>query len=255
MSTPADEALEVTGLSAGYGRVQVVSDVTLRVEPGEIVAVVGRNGAGKTTSLMAIAGLRYGAGGGTVRIAGVDASGLSPSAIVAAGFKLVPEGRRLFREMSVLENLRLGAWVHHRSSKEEMKDLLDRVYTLFPVLARDRNRPVLSLSGGQQQMVAVGQALMSRPRFLALDEPSAGLAPVLVDNMYDAFAELASDRIGVLVVDQNIERVLECSHRFYVVEAGAVVRSGAATDPGALEAVTKIVLGTDRQREDALDAV
>jgi branched-chain amino acid transport system ATP-binding protein len=249
-----DDALVVTGLRAGYGRVQVVNDVSFRVDPGEIVAVVGRNGAGKTTSLMAVAGLRYGGSGGTVRICGVDASSMTPNQVVRAGFKLVPEGRRLFRDMSVLENLRLGAWVHHKVPKEQLKDLLDRVYTLFPVLARDRNKRVLSLSGGQQQMVAVGQALMARPRFLALDEPSAGLAPVLVDSMYDAFQELARDRIGVLIVDQNIERVLECSHRYYVIDGGVVVRGGDVSG-GALEAVTKIVLGSDRQREDALDAV
>ena len=248
------EALEVEGLAAGYGRVQVVFDVSFTLSPGEMVAMVGRNGAGKTTSLVAISGLRYGAGSGTVRIGALDISNATPNEIVRAGVKLVPEGRRLFRDMTVLENLRLGAFTRRRTAKNELSGDLDRVFDLFPALARDRHRTVLSLSGGQQQMVAVGQALMTKPKFLLLDEPMSGLAPALIDSMYDTFLELISQGIGMLIVDQNIERVLETSSRFYVVDSGRVVLEGGS-EAGALENVTKIVLGSDRQREATLDQV
>jgi branched-chain amino acid transport system ATP-binding protein len=248
------EALVVDGLQAGYGRVQVVFDVSFVLEPGEMVAMVGRNGAGKTTSLSAIAGLKYGPGGGTVSIAGKDVSAATPNEIVQSGVKMVPEGRRLFREMSVLENLRLGAFTRRRRDRAQLNDDLARVFELFPALARDRHRTVLSLSGGQQQMVAVGQALMTKPKFLLLDEPMSGLAPALIDSMYDTFLELISQGIGMLIVDQNIERVLETSSRFYVVDSGRVVLEGGA-EAGALENVTKIVLGSDRQREATLDQV
>jgi len=248
------EGLTVDGLVAGYGRVQVVFDVSFTLEPGEMVAMVGRNGAGKTTTLAAIAGLRYGPGGGTVRIAERDVSTASPNEIVRAGIKLVPEGRRLFRDMSVLENLRLGAFTRRRTDRSKLGDDLDRVFDLFPALARDRHRTVLSLSGGQQQMVAVGQALMTKPRFMLLDEPMSGLAPALIDSMYDSFLALVGEGIGMLIVDQNIERVLETSSRFYVVDSGRVVLEGGS-ESGALANVTKIVLGSDRQREATLDQV
>src|SRR4051794_13128678 len=250
----SSEALQVEGLAAGYGRVQVVFDISFTVEPGEMVAMVGRNGAGKTTTLVAIAGLRYGPGAGTVRIGEVDVSAASPNQIVRSGVKLVPEGRRLFRDMSVLENLRLGAFTRRRTDRGKLGEDLDRVFDLFPALARDRQRTVLSLSGGQQQMVAVGQALMTQPKFLLLDEPMSGLAPALIDSMYDTFLELLKQGIGMLIVDQNIERVLETSTRFYVVDSGRVVLEGGS-EPGALANVTKIVLGSDRQREATLDQV
>jgi branched-chain amino acid transport system ATP-binding protein len=246
------EILEVSGLSASYGRVQVVNDVGFTVGPGEMVAMVGRNGAGKTTSLSAISGLRYGHGGGTVRVGSVDVSHASPSAVVLAGMKLVPEGRRIFREMTVYENLRLGAFLRRRKGRDDIDEDLRRVFELFPVLERDQKKDVSQLSGGQQQMVAVGQALMSRPRFLLLDEPSAGLAPTLIDEMYDRFTALAQEGIGVLIVDQNIERVLESTSRFYVVDDGHVVLDGRCSDPGVLESVTRVVLGSDSQREAAL---
>ena len=248
------EALVVDGLQAGYGRVQVVFDVSFVLEPGEMVAMVGRNGAGKTTSLSAIAGLRYGPTAGSVNIAGKDVSSATANEIVQSGVKMVPEGRRLFREMSVLENLRLGAFTRRRRDRGRLNEDMVRVFELFPALARDRHRTVLSLSGGQQQMVAVGQALMTKPKFLLLDEPMSGLAPALIDSMYDTFLELISQGIGMLIVDQNIERVLETSSRFYVVDSGRVVLEGTS-ESGALENVTKIVLGSDRQREATLDQV
>jgi branched-chain amino acid transport system ATP-binding protein len=217
-----------------------------------MVALVGRNGAGKSTTLAAVAGLRYSACGGRVTLGGTDLTVATSDEIVRAGLKLVPEGRRLFREMSVHENLRLGAFLRRREGRRAIDNDIARVYDLFPALAVARNKTVLSLSGGQQQMVAVGQALMTRPRFLALDEPTAGLAPTLIDTLYEAFTALSRDGIGLLIVDQNIERVLESTSRFYVVDTGRVVLDGPCT-PGALDQVVKIVLGSERQREETLD--
>jgi len=248
----ASTALEVAGLVAGYGRVGVVSDVSFRVEPGEFVAMVGRNGAGKSTSLAAVAGLRYGRSGGTVRVGGTDLSNASPGEVVRAGVKLVPEGRRIFRDMTVEENLRLGAFVRRRRPTAEIKDDTERVFTLFPALRRDIKKTVSALSGGQQQMVAIGQALMTKPRFLLLDEPTAGVAPAVIDDMYDTFSELVRSGIGLLIVDQNIERVLESTTRFYVIDGGRVVFAGDCAEPGALARATAIVLGNDRQRESML---
>lgn len=235
--------LSVKGLRASYGRVVVVSDVSFDVYSGEWVSLVGRNGAGKTTSLMAISGLRYGPGGGDVAVGGVDISRYNSHRIVAAGLKLVPEGRRLFREMSVWENLRLGAFVHRRGARNDIDTDLDRVCELFPVLRRDRDKPVGALSGGQQQMVAVGQALMTRPKVLLLDEPASGLAPALVDDLYDSFRALCDEHIGLLVVDQSIERAMHHSDRYYVVEDGRIVLGGKC-ETAALDEVTRIVLGS-----------
>ena len=247
-----EQGLHVTNLSAGYGRVPVVFDVSFSVAPGEMVALVGRNGAGKSTSLAAVAGLRYGPVGGRVSLDGQDLSGASSDAIVRAGLKLVPEGRRLFRDMSVYENLRLGAFLRRREGRRAVDADISRVYDLFPALAVARTKTVSSLSGGQQQMVAVGQALMTAPRFLALDEPTAGLAPTLIDTMYESFTALAREGIGLLIIDQNIERVLESTRRYYVVDGGRVVLDGPC-HAGAMEQVVKIVLGSERQREETLD--
>ena len=239
-----DEAavLEVHALQAGYGQVQVVNDVSFRVGPGETVALVGRNGVGKTTSLAAVSGLRYGRVRGRVALAGRDLTARSPNEIVAAGVKFVPEGRRIFRSMSVHENLRLGAFTHRRDRRRDLAGDFDRVYELFAALHGYDRKLAGELSGGQQQMVAIGQALMSRPRFLLLDEPSSGLAPALVDEMYDRFDELVSQGLGLLVVDQSIERALERSHRFYVMEAGAIAMEGSS-NPAAIEPINAIVLG------------
>jgi branched-chain amino acid transport system ATP-binding protein len=237
------ESLLVTGLHACYGRVRVVEDVTLRVDRAEMVALVGRNGVGKTTSLLSIAGLRYGPGGGEVRVGGTDVSNASAHAIVRSGLVLVPEGHRVFKEMTVRDNLQLGAYPWRRARRAEIVADLDRVYHIFPALAQYRMKQVGALSGGQQQMVAVGQALMSRPKFLLLDEPMSGLAPALVDELYDSLRQLVRDGIGMLIVDQSIERALDRSDRFNVMDNGRVVLSGAS-EASAREAANAIVLGT-----------
>jgi branched-chain amino acid transport system ATP-binding protein len=237
---PPKHALAVSGLSAGYGALQVVEDVSLTVGAGEIVALVGRNGAGKSTTLAAMSGLRYGPGEGRILMAEQDLSRSAPEEIAKAGIKFVPEGRRVFAQMTVEENLRLGAFMWRKSHSE--KDL-KRVWDVFPALAERKSQVVLSLSGGQQQMVAIGQAIMSRPQILLLDEPTSGLAPSLIDTMYDAFTQLARDGIGILIVDQNIERVLELGSRYYVMDGGGVVLEGPCHS-SAIHRVTEIVIGT-----------
>lgn len=246
MTTPEGGSLAVTGLRAGYGRVQVVTDVSFEVHPGEMVALLGRNGAGKTTSLSAVSGLRYGPGGGNVKVGDHDVSGAGPHSIVEAGVKLVPEGRRIFRSMTVAENLRLGAYLRRRGSRTDISDDLTRVEELFPALATYNRKLAGELSGGQQQMVAIGQALMSRPRYLLLDEPSSGLAPALVDEMYDRFDELAAQGMGLLVVDQSVERAVERTRRYYLMEAGATVASGDS-ELEALDAINAVILGRETQ--------
>jgi branched-chain amino acid transport system ATP-binding protein len=243
----AHPVLTVQGLQAGYGRVSVVTDVSFEVRPGETVALVGRNGAGKTTSLAAVSGLRYGLSGGSVRIGDLDITRFAPHQIAATGLKLVPEGRRIFRAMTVNENLRLGAYPHRRGSRQEIVDGLTRVHQLFPALATFAEKLTGELSGGQQQMVAIGQALMSRPQFLLLDEPSSGLAPALVDEMYDRFDELADQGMGLLFVDQSVERALERSGRYYLMDSGVIVETGAS-QPGALEGINAVILGQAAQR-------
>jgi branched-chain amino acid transport system ATP-binding protein len=237
--------LSAKGIEAGYGRVKVVSNVGFQVDRGEIVAMVGRHGVGKTTSLFAAAGVRYGPGKGTVILDDKDISSASPHKVVASGLKLVPEGRRVFRGMSVLQNLRLGAFLRRRSADGDIERGLEDVYSLFPALRTFKDQEVMSLSGGQQQMVAVGQALMSKPSFLLLDEPTAGLAPLLVDSMYEVFAELARKGLGLLIVDQNVERVFSQADRFYVIENGSVIADGSCSEPGALDRVRRIVLGVE----------
>jgi len=235
--------LVVQGLTAGYGRVQVVSDFSLQVDPREVVALLGRNGAGKTTSLSAVAGLRYAPPTGTVHIGERDLTGAPPNVMVTSGLGFVPEGRRIFKEMTVLENLRLGAFTRRRKGKKELEADLDRVYELFPILAEFRQREVGGLSGGQQQMIAIGQALMARPMFLLLDEPASGVAPVLVDEIYDRLHQLVDEGLALLVVDQSIERALEHSSRYYVMDDGRIVLTGTS-DPAAAEKINPIVLGT-----------
>jgi branched-chain amino acid transport system ATP-binding protein len=237
------QSLTVSGLQAGYGKVSVVTNASFEVHPGEMVALVGRNGAGKTTSLAAVAGLRYGPVRGTVRVGSDDITTASPDRIVRHGVKLVPEGRRIFRSMTVFENLRLGAYPH-RQNRQHVAEELGKVWELFPPLSTCAGKMVGELSGGQQQMVAIGQALMSRPRFLLLDEPSSGLAPVLVDEMYDRMDELAATDIGLLIVDQNVERILDRTTRYYLMESGAVVKEGTSEEPDALDAINAVIMAT-----------
>ena len=198
--------------------------MTLTVAPGEIVALLGPNGAGKSTLLKSIAGILR-PRGGSIRWQGEDLGAVRAHAIVERGLAMVPEGRRLFGGMTVEENLALGAFAPH--ARPARRDNLERVYTLFPVLRERRRQIVRALSGGQQQMVAVGRALMTSPRILMLDEPSLGIAPQLVRAILDALVEINRAGVGIFLVEQNVQAALRLAHRAYVLEAGRIVTEGA----------------------------
>jgi branched-chain amino acid transport system ATP-binding protein len=232
---------------------QVVHDIDLDVRAGELVCIVGRNGAGKSTTVMSVSGIRHGRFAGTVRLGDVDLTRASATSIVAAGLSLVPEGHRVFPELSVAENLRMGAYGIRRSPKV-ISGQLDMVYDLFEALARDRRKPAGNLSGGQQQMVAIGQAIMSRPRVLILDEPSSGLALVIVEQIYQAVRRLKAEGLGLLVVEQNVGRALRESDRCYVFEGGRVALSGPSSELAAGQQVTDIVTGVATVRKTEREA-
>ncbi len=219
--------LEIRGLSAAYGDVPVLHDVTLRVGQGEIVSLVGANGAGKTTTLRAVSGLLP-ALSGEVRFEGERLTGLPPSRIVARGVAHVPEGRQLFTNMTVRENLEMGAYLPR--ARAEAAATLAWVTGLFPRLAERAGQLAGTLSGGEQQMLAIGRALMSRPRLLILDEPSLGLAPLMVRAIFDAVARIAREGTTVLLVEQNLAQSLRLSHRGYVLETGRIVLSGTGEE-------------------------
>ena len=226
--------LEVRQVAVAYGDAPAVWDVTLDVDEGELVAVVGPNGAGKTTLVNTVAGLLR-ARGGTVRFAGVDLATLAPHRVCDLGIALVPEGRRLFTHMTVEENLQIGCY--RAAARREHELTLARVYALFPILHARRRQRAGALSGGQQQMVAIGRALMARPRLLLLDEPSLGLAPAVVDQMFDIIGTIHDEGVAVLLVEQNVARALAVADRAYVLDEGRVVAEGA---PAALRAHTRI---------------
>lgn len=241
---PPVDALEVRGLFAGYGVMTVVDGVGLRVAAGEMVALVGRNGVGKSTLLHALAGFRHGGNAGAVVVAGQDITRLRPHQVLRHGLALVPEGHRVFPELTVEENLLMGAFLIRKGVFLQRRFAgLERVFELFPVIASMRAVKGSTLSGGQQQMVAVGQALMAGPRCLLLDEPAAGLAPKVAEELYHALHRLADDGMAVLVVDQDVSRALRHSHRTYVMEAGRVVREGVSADLDENELIQVIVRG------------
>ncbi|HVG78388.1 MAG: ABC transporter ATP-binding protein [Candidatus Rokuibacteriota bacterium] len=217
-----------------------VRGVSLEVRAGEIVALIGGNGAGKTTTLRAVSGLLP-LRGGTVTLDGRRVSGLGSAAVVAAGIAHVPEGRQLFPTMTVLENLELGA--RTPASRAGRAETLSRVYSLFPRLAERRTQLAGTLSGGEQQMVAIGRALMARPRLLMLDEPSLGLAPVTVSSIFANLTAINRDGLTILLVEQNVLRALRCSHRAYVLENGTITLSGPSATLLADERIRQAYLG------------
>ncbi|MBR9971080.1 ABC transporter ATP-binding protein [Magnetospirillum sulfuroxidans] len=218
--------LEVTHLASHYGRIQALDDISLRVDEGELVALVGANGAGKTTLLRCLSGVQP-LSGGRLFFDGVDITRMAPEKRVALGIAQVPEGRQVFGPLSVEDNLRLGAYLRR---DRQIGDDLDRMYALFPVLFKKRELPAGTLSGGQQQMLAIARALMSRPRLLLLDEPSMGLAPLLVAEIFEVIAGLRGNGVTLFLVEQNAHAALALADRGYVLETGSVVMSdhGAA---------------------------
>jgi branched-chain amino acid transport system ATP-binding protein len=231
--------LRVDNLVCGYGRIEALHGVTIHVGAGEIVTLVGANGAGKTTLLRAISGVLP-ITGGTVHFDGQPVHRTESHRRVALGMAQVPEGRQLFAPLAVEDNLRLGAWT--RRSADLTADLA-RVYTLFPMLDSMRRMHAGALSGGQQQMLAIGRALMARPRLLLLDEPSMGLAPILVDQILETIGILKRQGITVLLVEQNARAALAISDRAYVLETGRVTISGAAADVQCDQRVRESYLG------------
>lgn len=237
--------LIVRNLRAGYGRIEALHGVSLSVRQGEIVALVGANGAGKSTLLRAVAGLIV-PWQGEILFHDRPLTGVKPPEIVAAGIGLVPEGRWLFPPMSVLENLRLGAYLRlRRGDKAAVRDDLERVFGLFPILAERRKQPAGSLSGGEQQMLAIARALMSRPRMLLLDEPSTGLAPLLVEKIFETLVQLNAEGITFLLVEQNARAALAVASRGYVLETGRMVLQGRAQELLEDQEVKRAYLGKD----------
>jgi len=232
--------LEVEGLDAHYGRIQALSGVSLRVEEGEIVTLIGANGAGKTTTLRAISGLIR-PSKGTIRFAGQDITRVTPDQIVRTGLIQSPEGRRVFARMTVRENLELGAYT--RSDPAEVASDLKRVIEVFPRLEERFAQKAGTLSGGEQQMLAMGRALMSHPRLLMLDEPSLGLSPILVETIFGVIREINQQGTTVLLIEQNARQALSIASRGYVLEVGKVVFEESAANLMASEAVRAAYLG------------
>jgi len=232
--------LEVEGLVARYGRITALEDVSLTVGDGEIVALIGANGAGKTTTLRAISGLVK-AAAGTIRFDGRDITRLAPNEIVRAGIGHAPEGRRVFPRMTVRENLELGAYT--RRAKSEIAEDLERVLTVFPRLKERYEQKAGTMSGGEQQMLAIGRALMSRPRVLLLDEPSLGLSPKLVQTIFEVIRDINARGTTILLIEQNARQALAVAARGYVLEVGRIAHSGAAADLEASEEVRAAYLG------------
>ena len=216
--------LDISNLVVEHGKLRALWDVNLTVGAGERVALLGANGAGKSTTLGAVLGL-YRPCGGDVRFEGEPITGNSPTDVIARGIALVPEGRRLFPEMTVRENLEMGAYLP--VSRAKLNDALERVYTLFPVLRARAGSLAGSLSGGQQQMVAIGRALMSSPRLLLLDEPFIGVAPIVVEEVLDALKRIAAEGVTILLVEQNIHRALDFAERASVIENGRTILEGS----------------------------
>jgi branched-chain amino acid transport system ATP-binding protein len=232
--------LELESVDAFYGRIQALRGVTINVEQGEIVALIGSNGAGKTTTLRTISGLMH-PQSGSIRFDNHDITRTGPSKIVEMGVCQSPEGRRLFPRMTVVDNLFMGAYT--RRDKAGITADMDRVFTLFPRLQERRTQISGTLSGGEQQMLAMGRALMARPKLLMLDEPSLGLAPILVETIFSIVREINSQGTPVLLVEQNAYKALEVAHRGYVLETGNIVQTGTGKELLASEDVQKAYLG------------
>jgi branched-chain amino acid transport system ATP-binding protein len=232
--------LEVSGIDVFYGRVAAVRGATLSVDKGEVVALIGSNGAGKTTTLRTISGLLH-PQRGTIKFDGQDITHTPPQKIVNLGICQSPEGRRLFTRMSVLDNLRMGAYT--RSNGAEIKADMERVFELFPRLKERANQIAGTLSGGEQQMCAMGRALMAKPKVLMLDEPSLGLSPILVETIFSIVREINAQGTPVLLVEQNANKALDVAHRGYVLETGSIVKTGTGKELLASEDVQKAYLG------------
>jgi len=237
MSTPV---YEVRGLTVGYGETPVLHGLSLSIQPGQLVALIGANGAGKTTLLRTTSGLLRPTQG-EIRLGGTAIQGRPPSSIVESGFVQSPEGKQLFLDMSIRENLLVGA--HNKRARTVRAQTLKEVFELFPILEERQHLPASTLSGGQQQMVAVGRALMAKPKLLALDEPSLGLAPIMVDRLFESVRRIRDLGVTVLVIEQNVFKVLGMADYGYVLENGSISLQGTGPQLLADEHLRATYLG------------
>ncbi len=240
--------LRIRNLEAGYGKLRVLKNISMHVNGGEIVAIIGANGAGKTTLLATIAGLIR-AGSGEIRFLGEDISRLAAAKIPGRGCVMVPEGRQVFASMTVADNLILGGHALSRRDKKDLNVLLDHQYELFPILRERRAQLAGTLSGGEQQMLAMGRALMSRPSLVMMDEPSTGLAPLIVRDIFQVIVRLRAEGNTVLLVEQNAKAALAIADRGYVLETGKVIIQGPADDLLANKDVQRAYLGREKLEE------
>jgi branched-chain amino acid transport system ATP-binding protein len=232
--------VELAGIAVSYGGIQAVRDVSITVQPGEVVALIGANGAGKTTTLKTLMGLLP-LTRGTVRFAGEDLRGVSTEERVMRGMSLVPEGRAIFANLTVRENLELGAYLHR--DRTAMRETIEDVVALFPRLGERMTQEGATLSGGEQQMLAIGRALMARPEVLLLDEPSLGIAPVLVQQIFAAIGRIAEAGVTVLVVEQNTRVALAASKRAYVLRTGEIAMEGESSVLAKDAEIQRVYLG------------
>lgn len=232
--------LKVENINVYYGNIHALKDVSLEVERGEIVTLIGGNGAGKTTTLRTISGLIH-SKTGEITFEDEVISNAPAQEIVKKGISQVPEGRRIFANLSVLENLEMGAYL--RKDRQEIKNTMENIFTRFPRLKERMHQRAGTLSGGEQQMLAMGRALMSKPKLLLLDEPSMGLAPILVQEIFSIITEINKAGTTVLLVEQNAHMALSIAHRAYVLETGRIVLSGYAKDLAESDEVRKAYLG------------
>jgi branched-chain amino acid transport system ATP-binding protein len=217
--------LKVSDVKVGYGGIQAVKGVSLEVRQGELVSLIGSNGAGKTTTMKAITGL-LSLVGGHIELAGNTIDGQGPWDLVQQGLAMVPEGRGVFTRMTIVENLQMGAYI--RDDNAAIAEDIERVFTTFPRLKERRDQLAGTMSGGEQQMLAMGRALMSRPKVLLLDEPSMGLSPIMVDKIFEVIQEVSAQGVTILLVEQNASRALQIADRGYVMESGLITLSGDA---------------------------
>ena len=232
--------LEVKDLNVYYGMIHAIRDVSFEVNEGEIIALIGANGAGKTTILHTISGL-IAPKTGHILFENTDLTRIPAHKVVSLGMAQVPEGRRVFSQMSVLQNLKMGAFT--RSDKSEVEATLELVYKRFPRLRERKNQPAGTLSGGEQQMLAMGRALMSHPKILVMDEPSMGLSPILVGEIFDIIQSVSASGTTVLLVEQNAKKALSIANRAYVLETGRIVKTGNAKDLLEDDDIRKAYLG------------
>lgn len=234
--------LEIKDIHVHYGKIEALQGVSFSAAAGEIVSIIGANGAGKTTTLKTISGLLKPTAG-SMHFDGTDIATVAPYARVDLGISQVPEGRGIFPGMTVLENLEMGKY-HRKSARAEMKEDLDKVYDLFPRVKERASQYAGTLSGGEQQMVAIGRALMARPELLLLDEPSMGLAPMIVAQIFDIVTKINQEGMTIVLVEQNAQKALSVADRAYVLETGSVVMSGNAKDLLHDDQVKAAYLGT-----------